>query len=276
MGRSWHRSWVPKFPFSSVETQTMEGGEQCASSQSRHRWAAQLNSSPDNTLASKLGYLVPFWTPWGVQSVQMGLTCETWPFWSDSWGPGLDLRHLRGHRTAMFTKLPPTLDASHLQWECRNLMPMQTPRCAHPQFTAFGSNRLLSLSAVKDRDRRTSEDCKWKAVLQERVGKEYLNFKCSHVLDGLSFKEVVTMTWHLHTWCLQDRGTNETRWNSNYWKYCWVCKQCLQFQQKVFNHSIIINFSSEFNVNNISLHLVAIVDLYIYIYIYGRMLHLDL
>lgn len=142
----------------------MEGGEQCASSQSRHRWAAQLNSSPDNTLASKLGYLVPFWTPWGVQSVQMGLTCETWPFWSDSWGPGLDLRHLRGHGTAMFTKLPPTLDASHLQWECRNLMPMQTPRCAHPQFTAFGSNCLLPLSAVKARNRRTSEDCKWKAL----------------------------------------------------------------------------------------------------------------
>lgn len=70
------QNWVPEFPFSAVETQSMEGEEQYASSQSRHRWAAQLNSFPDYTLASKLGYLGPFGTPWGVPRVHMGLMYE--------------------------------------------------------------------------------------------------------------------------------------------------------------------------------------------------------
>lgn len=37
-------------------------------------WAAQMNSFPDYALEFKLGYLVPVWTPWDVQSVQTRLT----------------------------------------------------------------------------------------------------------------------------------------------------------------------------------------------------------
>jgi len=82
----------------------MEGREKCASPHNRNQCVAHLNSSLDYTLASKLGCLVPFGTPWGVQSVHMGLTHEKQPrvpFWSGSWRPGLDPRHLKGHESCV-------------------------------------------------------------------------------------------------------------------------------------------------------------------------------
>ena len=35
--------------------------------------AAQLNTSPDYKLVSQLGHLMPLGTPWGVQSIHVGL-----------------------------------------------------------------------------------------------------------------------------------------------------------------------------------------------------------
>lgn len=70
------------------------------------------------------------------------------PFWGGSRRGSLDLMHLKGHGTALCTKLPPTLDPSHPQWECRSLMPTQVPNCARLQFTllaqtAFWPSELL-------------------------------------------------------------------------------------------------------------------------------------
>lgn len=90
---------------------------------------------------------------------------------------------------------PSHLGYPYLQWECRNLMPAQTPRWAHLRFTAFSSSCLLCLSAVKARNRRILVVFKWKALPAEK-GKEYLNFKCSCVIAGLSSKQVVTVVWH--------------------------------------------------------------------------------
>lgn len=103
--------------------------------------------------------------------------------------------HLRGHGTALLTKLPPTLDPSHLQRECRSLMPTRIPRNAHLHFTAFASSCLLALRAATARNRRTSEHCTRKA-LSAGKGKEYPYFKCSCGLDSLSSKKIITMVWH--------------------------------------------------------------------------------
>lgn len=77
--------------------------------------------------------------------------------------------HLRGHGTAVFTKLPPTLDPSHLQWECRSLMPTQIPRCAHLQLTAFGSNCLLVLIELQPETERPQSTVHERPCQQERT-----------------------------------------------------------------------------------------------------------
>lgn len=136
------------------------------------------------------------------------------PFWSGSRRGGLDLMHLRGHGTALFTKLPPTTGVQK---------PTQIPRCV----CAYSSLPLAQTAS-------------WPSeLLQKDLRALYMKGKGSRKGQGISKLQMLMCAWQLklqvdncngltHTWCLQNRETDKTWWNRNCWKYCWVCKQCLQ------------------------------------------------
>lgn len=122
----------------------------------------------------------------------------------------------------------------------------------------------LQHSTLLQRDRGNSEGFKWKA----------LPAGWARGVWASNARVCLWLGWS-DTYARGNWGTDETWWNSAYWKCCWFCKWCLQFQKKVFNHSIILYFSSEFNANNIPLHLAGVVDFVFFFFFLARMLFVD-